>query len=182
LDPLRRLAAEGVERDRLDQFLLESAVLVPRAHAALRDGDLDAFAAATTLSQQLAETHLRNQVPRPSSWRAAPPSSVPARPPPSARASVGASGRWSPRPTRTASPRSGGSATSARTGRRRRRPPWSPGRERRADGWSRPAPEARRTAARRRAAARRAGTAKICALRTDPRRRTSRQRGKTVLA
>src|SRR5699024_1634279 len=64
LDPLRRLAAEGVERDRLDQFLLESAVLVPRAHAALRDGDLDAFAAATTLSQQLAETHLRNQVPQ----------------------------------------------------------------------------------------------------------------------
>src|SRR5699024_6978238 len=45
-------------------FLLESAVLVPRAHAALRDGDLDAFAAATTLSQQLAETHLRNQVPQ----------------------------------------------------------------------------------------------------------------------
>src|SRR5699024_6899587 len=40
------------------------AVLVPRAHAALRDGDLDAFAAATTLSQQLAETHLRNQVPQ----------------------------------------------------------------------------------------------------------------------
>ena len=64
LDPLRRLAAEGAERDRLDQFLLESTVLVPRAHAALRDGDLDAFAAATTLSQQLAETHLRNQVPQ----------------------------------------------------------------------------------------------------------------------
>ena len=64
LDPLRRLAAAGVERDRLDQFLLESAVLVPRAHAALRDGDLGAFAAATALSQQLAETHLRNQVPQ----------------------------------------------------------------------------------------------------------------------
>ena len=64
LDPLRRLAAAGVERGRLDQFLLESAVLVPRAHAALRDGDLDAVAAATALSQQLAETHLRNQVPQ----------------------------------------------------------------------------------------------------------------------
>ncbi|MGP9613532.1 galactokinase family protein [Brachybacterium sp. AOP42-B2-9] len=62
LAPLRRLAAEGAERDRLDQFLLESAVLVPRAHAALRDGDLDAFAAATAASQRLAETHLRNQV------------------------------------------------------------------------------------------------------------------------
>ena len=62
LAPLRRLAAEGVERDRLDQFLLESAVLVPRAHAALRDGDLEAFAAATATSQRLAETHLRNQV------------------------------------------------------------------------------------------------------------------------
>ena len=45
-EPLRRLAAEGAERDRLDQFLLESAVLVPRAHRALRGGDLDAFAAA----------------------------------------------------------------------------------------------------------------------------------------
>ncbi|MDN5899423.1 MAG: galactokinase [Brachybacterium sp.] len=64
LAPLRRLAADGVERDRLDQFLLESAVLVPRAHAALRDGDLDAFAAATTTSQRLAETHLRNQIPQ----------------------------------------------------------------------------------------------------------------------
>src|SRR5699024_5214473 len=64
LAPLRRLAAAGVERDRLDQFLLESAVLVPRAHAALRDGDLDAFAAATAVSQRLAETHLRTQVPQ----------------------------------------------------------------------------------------------------------------------
>ncbi|ASK65568.1 galactokinase [Brachybacterium avium] len=64
LAPLRRLAAEGVERDRLDQFLLESAVLVPRAQAALRDGDLEAFAAAATTSQRLAETHLRNQVPQ----------------------------------------------------------------------------------------------------------------------
>ena len=64
LSPLRRLAAEGMERDRLDQFLLESAVLVPRAHAALRDGDLDAFAAATVTSQRLAQTHLRNQVPQ----------------------------------------------------------------------------------------------------------------------
>ncbi len=64
LAPLRRLAANGAERDRLDQFLLESAVLVPRAHTALRDGDLDAFAAATATSQRLAETHLRNQVPQ----------------------------------------------------------------------------------------------------------------------
>ncbi|ATG53732.1 galactokinase [Brachybacterium ginsengisoli] len=64
LAPLRRLAADGAERDRLDQFLLESAVLVPRAHTALRDGDLDAFAAATATSQRLAETHLRNQVPQ----------------------------------------------------------------------------------------------------------------------
>lgn len=64
LTPLRRLAADGTERDRLDQFLLESAVLVPRAHDALRDGDLDAFASATATSQRLAETHLRNQVPQ----------------------------------------------------------------------------------------------------------------------
>lgn len=62
-EPLRRLAAEGAERDRLDQFLLESAVLVPRAHLALRDGDLDAFAATVAASQRLAQTHLRNQVP-----------------------------------------------------------------------------------------------------------------------
>ena len=62
-EPLRRLAAEGAERDRLDQFLLESAVLVPRAHLALRGGDLDAFAATVARSQSLAETHLRNQVP-----------------------------------------------------------------------------------------------------------------------
>ena len=64
LAPLRRLAAEGAERDRLDQFLLESAVLVPRAHAALRSDDLDTFAAATATSQRLAETHLRNQIPQ----------------------------------------------------------------------------------------------------------------------
>ena len=64
LAPLLRLAGDGAERDRLDQFLLESAVLVPRAHTALRDGDLDAFAAATATSQRLAETHLRNQVPQ----------------------------------------------------------------------------------------------------------------------
>lgn len=64
LASLRSLAADGAERDRLDQFLLESAVLVPRAHDALRDGDLDAFAAATATSQQLAKTHLRNQVPQ----------------------------------------------------------------------------------------------------------------------
>jgi galactokinase len=62
-EPLRRLAAEGAERDRLDQFLLESAVLVPRAHLALREGDLDAFAATVADSQRLAETHLGNQVP-----------------------------------------------------------------------------------------------------------------------
>ena len=64
LTPLRRLAAEGMERDRLDQFLIESAVLVPRAHASLRDGDLDTFAAAVAASQRLAETHLRNQIPQ----------------------------------------------------------------------------------------------------------------------
>lgn len=64
LDPLRRLAEDGAERDRLDQFLLESAVLVPRAHVALRDGDLETFAALTATSQRLAETHLRNQVPQ----------------------------------------------------------------------------------------------------------------------
>ena len=64
LAPLRSLAAEGVERDRLDQFLLESALLVPRAHAALRVGDIDTFAATTATSQRLAETHLCNQVPQ----------------------------------------------------------------------------------------------------------------------
>lgn len=63
LTPLRRLAEAGAERDRLDQFLQESCVLVPRAHAALRDGDLPAFAAAVRTSQRLAETHLGNQVP-----------------------------------------------------------------------------------------------------------------------
>jgi galactokinase len=62
-EPLRRLAEEGAERDRLDQFLQESAVFVPRAHLALRDGDLDAFAAAVAASQHLAETKLGNQVP-----------------------------------------------------------------------------------------------------------------------
>ena len=64
LDPLRHLAAEGGERDRLEQFLVESTHLVPRAHAALRSGDLDAFADAVHTSQRLAETHLRNQVPQ----------------------------------------------------------------------------------------------------------------------
>ncbi|AXK47269.1 galactokinase [Brachybacterium saurashtrense] len=64
LAPLRQLAEPGAERDRLDQFLVESAVLVPRAHAALREGDLDAFAAAVAVSQRLAETNLRNQVPQ----------------------------------------------------------------------------------------------------------------------
>ena len=64
LDPLRQLAAEGGERDRLEQFLVESTHLVPRAHAALRSGDLDAFADAVHTSQRLAETHLRNQVPQ----------------------------------------------------------------------------------------------------------------------
>lgn len=64
LAPLRRLAAAGPERRRLDQFLLESAVLVPRAEAALRAGDLDSFAAAVAISQRLAETHLGNQVPQ----------------------------------------------------------------------------------------------------------------------
>src|SRR5699024_2437301 len=62
-EPLRRLAAAGAERDRLDQFLRESGVLVPRAHLALAGGDLDAFAAAVAESQHLAETQLRNQVP-----------------------------------------------------------------------------------------------------------------------
>jgi galactokinase len=38
-------------------------VLVPRAHLALREGDLDAFAATVADSQRLAETHLGNQVP-----------------------------------------------------------------------------------------------------------------------
>jgi galactokinase len=64
LAPLRRHAAPGTERGRLDQFLLESAVLVPRAESALREGDLDAFAAAVATSQGLAETHLRNQIPQ----------------------------------------------------------------------------------------------------------------------
>src|SRR5699024_6908307 len=58
---LRRRAAEGGARERLEQVLVESTHLVPRAHAALRSGDLDAFAAAVHTSQGLAETHLRNQ-------------------------------------------------------------------------------------------------------------------------
>ncbi len=49
---------------RLEQFVVESEVLVPAAVDALAVGDLDAFASAVTESQWLAETHLGNQVPQ----------------------------------------------------------------------------------------------------------------------
>lgn len=61
---LLRLSEPGYERDRLDQFLVESAVLVPRAYAALRDGNRSAFAEAVHASQRLAESQLGNQVPQ----------------------------------------------------------------------------------------------------------------------
>ncbi len=62
-EPLRAVATAGPERERLDQFFHESAVLVPRAHQALKDGNLSAFAAAVAESQHRAETQLGNQVP-----------------------------------------------------------------------------------------------------------------------
>ncbi|MEE1650706.1 galactokinase family protein [Brachybacterium sp. J144] len=63
LAPLLLVAEPGSERERLEQFVRESAELVPAAHRALRDGDLDAFAAAVRTSQRFAATHLGNQVP-----------------------------------------------------------------------------------------------------------------------
>jgi galactokinase len=66
-DASRRLLGllpEGYLRSRVEQFAIESEVLVPQAAAALISGDLAGFAAATVRSQQLAETHLGNQVPQ----------------------------------------------------------------------------------------------------------------------
>ncbi|WP_246955988.1 galactokinase family protein [Brachybacterium sp. Marseille-Q7125] len=64
LDPLREILPVGAERDRLEQFLRESGEIVPRAHQALRAGDIEAFAQQVEVSQQLAATHLGNQVPQ----------------------------------------------------------------------------------------------------------------------
>lgn len=48
---------------RLDQFLVESHTLIPRAATALAAGDLEALRALVERSQLLAELNLRNQVP-----------------------------------------------------------------------------------------------------------------------
>lgn len=50
-------------RIRVDQFARESTVIVPQVADALERGDLDAVGRLVDLSQQLAETMLRNQVP-----------------------------------------------------------------------------------------------------------------------
>lgn len=58
------LLPEGYLRRRVEQFVIESEVLVPQAAAALHAGDLAGFGSAADESQQLAETHLGNQVPQ----------------------------------------------------------------------------------------------------------------------
>ena len=66
-DAARRLLGllpAGYLRARVEQFAIESEVLVPQAAEALRGGDLAGFAAAASASQRLAETHLGNQIPQ----------------------------------------------------------------------------------------------------------------------
>lgn len=58
------VATEEFLSHRLEQFVVESEVLVPAAVDALAVGDLDAFASAVVGSQWLAETHLGNQIPQ----------------------------------------------------------------------------------------------------------------------
>ncbi len=58
------LGERGYLRERVEQFVTESEILVPRAAEALASGDLDVFAAAVAESQLLADTHLSNQVPQ----------------------------------------------------------------------------------------------------------------------
>ena len=63
LAPLRACAKGAVEQGRLQQFLEESAYLVPAAAQALRVGALNDFAQYVERSQRLAEEGLGNQVP-----------------------------------------------------------------------------------------------------------------------
>lgn len=63
LTPLRRVAADGYDARRLDQFLEESTVLVPAAHRALAAGRMQELADIVVRSQALAASHLGNQVP-----------------------------------------------------------------------------------------------------------------------
>lgn len=65
LERLRALAARDDPRlrDRLEQFVAESADLVPAAGDALARGDYGGFGAAIARSQDLAERLLGNQVP-----------------------------------------------------------------------------------------------------------------------
>lgn len=63
LQPLRKSACAGYERNRLEQFLEESEVLVPTAAGALANNDLKSFTQAVHRSQTLAEQLLGNQVP-----------------------------------------------------------------------------------------------------------------------
>lgn len=63
LEPLRKVAAEGYPRTRLEQFLVESCVLVPAAARAFADADVPALGEIVAESQAYAETHLLNQVP-----------------------------------------------------------------------------------------------------------------------
>ena len=57
------LFAPGALESRLDQFVEESLVLIPRAFDAMAVGDLATFGAAVDASQRAAERGLSNQVP-----------------------------------------------------------------------------------------------------------------------
>ncbi|HET7220524.1 MAG TPA: galactokinase family protein [Vicinamibacterales bacterium] len=65
LDRIRALVADGEPRlrDRLEQFVAESTVLVPAAGDALEHGDYAAFGTAVARSQEFAERLLHNQIP-----------------------------------------------------------------------------------------------------------------------
>ncbi|SHI77945.1 galactokinase [Tessaracoccus bendigoensis DSM 12906] len=64
LEGLRAVAAHDEELTRrLNAFVTESQVAIPRAVAALRSGDLEAFGAAADLSHRNADEVLGNQIP-----------------------------------------------------------------------------------------------------------------------
>lgn len=64
LEGLRAIAAHDEKLTRrLNAFITESEVAIPRAIAALRDGDLAAFGAAADLSHRNADEVLGNQIP-----------------------------------------------------------------------------------------------------------------------
>jgi galactokinase len=57
------LAGDEERRDRFEQFVEESTVLIPAAGDALTHGNLDSFGAIVDRSQEMATRLLRNQVP-----------------------------------------------------------------------------------------------------------------------